>query len=246
MNLHIIRTSECIGRVVVFGDRDDVTFGTKETALFTSLVPIKVALTASGSQQAGGNRGFREHANERAVAAKSARTLMRDIAEIAKSLAERGEDIGANEAFRMPPNTSYARLASAALAFVDLVEPRKALFIERGLAATFVEDLEGMIATLSSAGETTGTSLSRQVGGTAGLEILANDGMKIVRELRSILRLKLRNTPGLLAEWESVARVHTNARKKATATAPGSGDGTGTGSTDGSSGSGGSVVITGS
>ena len=207
----ITRKSECVGRVVAFGGRTDIVFTPKETELFTNLAAIKTALYGAGAQQSGGNRGFREHANEREFAAATTRTLMRDIAEIAKSLAERGEDVGAAEAFRMPPKGSYVKLAAAAQAFHDLVEPRKALFIERGLAATFVEDMEALIATLNSAGDTTGTERARQVGGTAGLDILADNGLAIVRELRAIMRVKLRSNPALHAEWASLARVHTNA-----------------------------------
>lgn len=229
MNKKIIQVSECVGRVVAFGGRPDLTFTAKETALFTSLAPIKTALSTAAAKQSTGNRGFRENANERVFAATSLRSMLRDIAEIAKSLAERGEDVGAKEAFRMPPHSSYANLAAAAQAFVDLVEPRKVLFTDRGLAATFVEDIEARIATLSAAGADRDTDLGSQVGGTAGLEILAKQGMAIVRELRSIMRVKLRLTPGLFEEWHSIARVHTNRPGEGDEEQPGgSGSGTGT------------------
>jgi hypothetical protein len=240
MNQTIIYKSDCIGRVVLFGGREDITFTAKETSLFASLTPIKTALAEAGAQQSGGNRGFRENSSERLAAAISTRVLMRDIAEIAKALAARGVDVGAEEAFRMPPSTSYVSLAAAAQAFLDLAEPRKALFIERGLSATFDTELAALIATLSTAGDTAGTERARQRGGTAGLDAQVDAGMEIVRELRAILRVKFRSNPALLAEWTSVARVHTPVRaKKVPATPPGgsgsgSGDGSGSGSTTGS------------
>jgi hypothetical protein len=208
MKRNIIYKGDCIGRVCVFGEREDLVFAPAETALFTSLAPIKAAFINAGAQQASGNRGFRETSVERGAAAIAARVLMRDIAEIAKALHERGVDMGAAEAFRMPRKGSYANLAAAAQAFVDLAEPRKALFTARGLAATFVEDLEALIAVLSTTGNQAGAKRASQVGGTAGLEIQANAGMTIVRELRAIMRLKLRPTPAILAEWKSIARVH--------------------------------------
>lgn len=208
MNQVNIQTAACVGRVCTFGARPDITFSTKETALFASLTPYKTAFANAATQQDGAKREFREQAEQHAVAAKLVRDMMRDIAEIAKSLAERGEDIGANEAFRMPPNCSYAKLATAAKAFVDLVEPRKALFTERGLPATFVEDLEAAITTLDSTGDQTGSKRARQVGGTKGQTVQVKRAMEIVRELRAILRVKFRDNPGLLAEWQALARVH--------------------------------------
>lgn len=233
MNKKTTRESECIGRVLSFGTRTDVVFAAKETALFTNLTAIKTQLNSAAARQNGGNRGFRESSNERNVAAKTVRVALRDIAEIAKSLAERGVDVGANEAFRMPPNGSYERLAAATQSFIDMAEPRQALFVERGLAATFVEDLEAQKAILSGKGDTAGTERGRQVGGTAGMQILAKQGMDIVRELRAIMRVKLRSTPGLLEEWHSIARVHTNVRNDEVPEQPaGSGSsGSGTGST---------------
>jgi hypothetical protein len=239
MNRTSIYKTECIGRVVIFGDRDDIVFTTKETDLFTSLGPIKTALSEAAAQQSGGNRGFREFASERLAAAMTTRVLLRDIAEIGKALAERGVDVGAAEAFRMPPSSSYANLAAAAQAFLDLVEPREPLFIERGLAATFVADLTAKIALLRNTGDTAGTERARQRGGTAGIRATADAGMAIVRELRAVMRLKFRSNPAMLAEWKSISRVHCAApadpsEPETTPPAGGGGSGTGSGSSTGS------------
>jgi hypothetical protein len=239
MNRTSIYKTECIGRVVLFRDRDDIVFTTKEAELFTSLGPIKTALSEAAAQQSGGNRAFREFASERLAAAMTTRVLLRDIAEIGKALAERGVDVGAAEAFRMPPSSSYANLAAAAEAFLDLVEPRKALFIERGMAATFVEDLTARIALLRNAGDTAGLERARQRGGTAGIRATADAGMGIVRELRAVMRLKFRSNPAMLAEWKSISRVHRAAPSSPSAPSPtppsgGGGSGTGTGGGTGS------------
>jgi hypothetical protein len=233
MKLKTIRKKECIGRVSVFGERDDIVFTAEETALFTSLAPVKVALTNATTLADAGKRAFRETSDERAAAAIMTRGMMRDIAEIAKALSERGVDVGAREAFRMPRYGTYASLAQAANAFVELVEPRKALFIARGLAATFVEDLSALIVVLNSAGDNAGSERSRGVGGTTAFEAEANRGMAIVRELRAIMRVKFRANPGLLAEWKSLARVHSTgggAEGEATVPPPSGGAGTGGGS----------------
>ena len=213
-------TIDCVGRVIVFGAREDLVFTPKETALFTELGPVKAGLEQAGGQQSAGGRGFREGAVERQAAERAIRQDLRDIAEIAKALHERGIDVGALEAFRMPPNMSYAALAGVANGVIDNVESRKALFIERGLPATFVEDLAARIATLGTTGGAAGSQRGKQVGGTTGLDTLEKQAMAIVRELRSILRLKLRPTPALLAEWTAISRRHSPGYHAAAITPP--------------------------
>lgn len=207
MNKYINRNGNCIDRVVAFGGKTDIVFTPKETALFASLAPIKAALALGATNQVVGNRGFREGSDERANAARVVRTSLRDIAEIAKALHKAGVDIGSIEAFRMPPTGNYRLLAATARAVAALVEDRKTLFVERGLAATFDEDLIAAVEALEGVGSDAGTSLAKQVNSTASLTATVKAGMLIVVELRAILRVKFRNQPGLLAEWTSVSRV---------------------------------------
>jgi len=233
----VIRKFECVDRVKLFGDKPELApLGTKEAALFTSLTPIVAAGITFGANQESGNRGYREGAFERGSVATELHTSLRDIAEIAKALREEGVDVGAAEAFRMPDRYPYASLAAAALGFVNTVESRKAAFIERGLATTFVEDMEALIADLTSANNVRQGGLSKQVGGTAGLEAIADQGMKVVRQLRAIMRVKLRSQPGLLAEWQAASRVHRSIAEPAPTTPPpdpGSSSGTGSGTASG-------------
>jgi hypothetical protein len=211
MNITITHKKECVGRIVGFGGRGDIVFTAKETGLFDDLALIHAELEEAATQQDSGGRGFREYSGERAGAAVALRTQMRDIAELAKALDERGIDVGAAEAFRMPRYGTYASLAAAGRSFAELIEPRKALYIERGLPATVVEDLNAQADVLVGVGSNAGGQRSRQVGGTAGLSGYADAAMQIVRELRAMLRVKFRNRQDLLAEWTSLSRVQRSA-----------------------------------
>lgn len=208
MNRKVILKGECIGRVHVYGEETELVLTPKETALFANVATAWAAVQASATGQAAGGLGFREGSKARRVVAKRLRESMRDIAEIAKSLDEEGTDSGAAEGFRMPRSGSYASLSASAAAFAENAEPRKALFIERGLVATFVTDLTTLVTELGSTGSEREVGRAKRVGGTASLEIVCNDGMRAVRSLRSIMRVRLRNNPAELAAWTTAARVH--------------------------------------
>jgi hypothetical protein len=211
---------ECLGRVAVFGQKTDIVFTPDETPLFASVGAAVTALKGAGAKQADGRRGFREGTKQRRIAAKDLRIAMRDIAEVATAIDEAEIEPGIAERFRMPvTGLSFEALAAVARGFVEAAEPRKALFIANGLVATFVEDLTALITLVGNSGNARETGRSTQVGGTASLETVAEQGMKKVRQLRARMRVKLRNDPALLAEWVTAARVH-RARIVAKAVAP--------------------------
>ena len=208
MHNYVKRRMECFKRVKLFGQKPDLVLTSAEIALFTNLGVLLTAMQGSGATQADGRRGFREGTAERRAARKDLRAAMRDISEIAKSLREEGIDPGAAERFRLPGSVSFVALAAVARGFAAAVEPQKAVFIARGLAATFVEDLEALVALVESSGDVRETGRGHWVGGTASLESVADAGMKKVRQLRASMRVKLRNDAALLAEWTTAARVH--------------------------------------
>ena len=237
MQNYIKLVAEAASRVIVFGNKDDVTFQPKEVSLFTLVGAGWTALQAAGTSQADGGRGFREGTKERRFARKDLRDAMRDISEIAKAIDEEGVDVGMAERFRLPPHSlNYIAMAMVARAFAEAAEPRKALFIERGLAVTFVEDLSALIALVEGAADTREEGRGAQVGGTSALESVARDTLRHIRQLRSILRVRLRDNPALLAEWMTAARVHS-AGSSAPAATPPPGDGGSTPPGDGGSGS---------
>jgi hypothetical protein len=54
--------------------------------------------------------------------------------------------------------------------------------------------------------------------GTAGLELLAKQGLKYVRLLRPLISEKLKNNPALQASWKLVSRVASSGSRQASRT----------------------------
>ena len=66
-----------------------------------------------------------------------------------------------------------------------------------------------MIEELEAGLDHTEGGRGQQVNGTAAMEAAARAGLVIVGRLRAIMRVKLKNSPGLLAEWKLISRVHS-------------------------------------
>ena len=214
---------ECGERVVLFGAQPEITLTPLETTIFGNLTVKLTAMQNWGVDQIAGNLAYRDGAQDRKTTAANIRVKMRSISEMAKSLELGGTPGVTAVAFRMPKQRSYAVLSAAAQAFVENVEPHKAVFISHGLPATFVEDLGALATQLTADSEKRENGRFEQTGGTAGLEALADDCLKLVQRLRPIMREHLKDNPGLLGAWNLAARVE-HSRKKAVVTEdPGSG-----------------------
>src|SRR4029450_13604959 len=71
----------------------------------------------------------------------------------------------------------------------------------------FDEQLADKIAAITAATNSRTLGKASQVGGTAGMEAMASEGLAAVAELDSILTYQYRNNPALLAAWKSVRHV---------------------------------------
>ncbi len=176
------------------------------TALQTAMSAVVTALRANGTNQVGGNSQFRSGISTRRQAADELLTQMRAINLIARSL-PRLEFPGVRQLFRMPRSRGYATVINTAQSFIENVGPIKATFVDRGLPADFDEQLSGAVDAVLGANTNRATGKAVQVGGTAGLEARAREGMLILHEMDSILSFQYRNDPVLLAAWKSTCHV---------------------------------------
>jgi hypothetical protein len=200
----------CLERVHLISlDENFLPLTPAETPLFAGVTAAHSQFAEWAAGQEGGKRDFREGTLERRLAAKAMRGSMAEIAEMARSIELAGVDPGISERFRMPASRAYAVLAAAGSAFAEAAEPAKALFIARGFAATFVDDLEAHIAVLGAGSGTRGNGLTRQTSSTAGLALVAKAGMDFVRQLRPMVRARLKSQPALAAAWDMAARVES-------------------------------------
>ena len=88
-----------------------------------------------------------------------------------------------------------------------MAEPIKEVFIARGAAATFVEDIQALVADFIAAGGRGNGGRGNRIGNNADLPIAIRACMAQVRILDGIMSVLLKPTPGLLANWKAAKRV---------------------------------------
>ena len=221
MKNYELRVFNCAERSHFFLQKPEVGVLTaKEMVFATSLAAAYTGLKSYFVDQGAGNRGFREGAAERRLLVSAMVAMNRRIADLAKSVAEEGVDPGMAEKFRLPRNRTHLNVASTALGFANEAEPIEALFTERGMEATFVDDLRGLVTAFETASGVRVGGLAVQTTGTAGLALLTVDALKHVRLLRPLISEKLKNQPALQAAWKMAARVAKRGAAEVPATPP--------------------------
>ena len=124
---------------------------------------------------------------------------------------------------KIPKLGGLINTLAAARSFVINATAITAALTARGLPATFIADLQAKIAAFDAASGNKNDGKANRVGSTAALAAAGADGLKAVQELRTMMRLELRESPELLAAWTSAARVEKPARKPKESETGGSG-----------------------
>jgi hypothetical protein len=135
---------------------------------------------------------------------------MKPIVGIARAVAPNAPEFAAD--VRLPSiKATTERLLASADAMAQAVEPKKQLFIDRGLPADFVEQFRAAAAVIRQTIDARGKSRSIRVGATASLQTLIANGIRTLEVLDAILKGELYGTP-LALEWKSVTRARQLAR----------------------------------
>jgi hypothetical protein len=206
MNRRDTNRREALLRVKQFGiDHPLTPANAGVTALLASIAAVITQVdTHSGDQDTGrglASGGVRDCQR----IAKDLRALMRRISDIGKTL-DPDAFPGIAQQLRMPGN-SYQVLETRARAFLEVVTPIKAAFIDRMMPATFDEDLKDLIDEFAAARERKHMGQAEQVGGTAGVGDAVRRGMRLARQLDAILKVAYANNASLLAAWKSAIKV---------------------------------------
>ncbi len=200
------KVEACQRSVRHVADHPLTTPNARLTALVTLLNTMLTSFRDYTAGQSGGELGFHSGTITRRQMADELRTDMRAVNQMAKGL-PKAEFPGVRELFLMPRSGSYEALIARANAFLDKIGPIKSVFVERGLPADFDEQLADKLSAVDSASGTRDSGRSERVGGTAGLDAKADEGIVILREMDSILSYQYRNDPALLASWKSACHI---------------------------------------
>lgn len=170
-----------------------------------------------GGKQASAHLDWQEATEELRTAIKSLKELMRAISQTARAINKQFPGIA--DQFKMP-RSSDQNVVNYANGYIEAATPIATEFTSRGMAASFLADLQAAIDKVEAAESHQSNALANKTSATANLRAALKQEEEIVRELRAIVRNTFRNDPGKLAAWESASRVEKAPKKAKKEAAP--------------------------
>ena len=195
------------------------------TATTTALGNSITLIDALDGGRLNGNSTWRGAAEERQFLRKQLRSQVGDLSLVAKTLDKTAHpDVAAQ--LKMGRLNSYADMIALATNAIAVVTPIKAVFTERGVPTTIVEDLQETLDGLNAATARSSGGRGTRIGKIVDLQNAIREGRQQVRILDGILSIVLKPTPGLLAEWKAAKRVFRRRSADEPVEVPGSGGST--------------------
>lgn len=123
------------------------------------------------------------------------------------------EAAGIENKFRLPRKPSDATLLATARSFLADAVPHEAMFVEYGLAADFLADLQADINAFEQSSAAADSATEAHSGATGALAAAFRQGIKLSGKLNSIVKIKYRDNAGKLASWTVASHLERAARK---------------------------------
>lgn len=159
--------------------------------------------------------GFDDKRQSHAVKDTAEDNLREDLEMInfaAKAFAD--EVPGAEEKFRLPRSQNEQVLLAKARSFLADAEPLEAKFIECGLPADFLADLQADITAFEQAAAAADSAGEAHSAATGALADAFKRGMSLSGKLGSIVKIKYRDNAGKLAAWTTASHLERAPEKK--------------------------------
>jgi len=207
------RRREMFLRAKNFGTDHDGDFAANSLGkqLFTELNDIVAQLETHAADEASGRGTAREGTSTRGAAREALRDDLEAISRTARAIAE--DTPGINDKFRLPRGNNDQILLSAARAFATDAAPFSAQFINYGLPADFLADLNSDIVNFEAAVSHQSSGVSDSIAAGAAIEETIDAGMVIVRKLDAVVRNQYSNNPSVLAQWTSASHTERGPRR---------------------------------
>jgi hypothetical protein len=188
------------------------------TAAHTEVTTIITALETAAQNQVTGSGESEGGVDLRAIKAFELREYLKNVGRTARSLEV--DHPGISPTFRLPRSASYPALKAKTEAVIAAATPLQAEFVDAGLPATFLTDLQALLTAFEN-----GTNLKHeggitQVQGTAALKAKANLGVKAATRLDASVRNHFRGNPEILAAWKHARRIEKAPVRKSESTTP--------------------------
>lgn len=175
--------------------------------LFSDLDRVINEFTAATAGHVDGEK--RSAAGAKSRARRALREDVDAISQTARALTDDIPDLDGKFKVRNP--LSDSDLAALARAFGLYAAPWRERFVRQGLPENFLDDLAADLAAFESAGEWKATADNRRAAAGRTLEQLAEQGVKTVAKIDSIVRNVFRKDDRKLAEWRRTRTVGSGA-----------------------------------
>ena len=175
--------------------------------MFAAITATARELEALGATKLAVADHYHQGTSDKVLAIELLREELRAIRETAVAIAVAEGRPNFAEPFTLPRSSSQALLLARAQAVVNEATPHVTKFVEFEMPADFLTQLTEAIARLEQADDQQNEGFSSRVSGTAELAVAVVKGIQLRRQLMSLVRNKFKNEAGVLAEWESAARI---------------------------------------
>lgn len=182
------------------------------------LSAVITTIRTLAAEQSSGASSARQHVGVKDEDVDDLMQMIRHLNRAANAFADEIE--GSDLKFRLPRNRSEQNLLATARAFLADAAPLKAKFIEYGLPADFLEQLQAMIDAVDERGSAADSSVEQQAAATGGLLSAVRDGMNISRRLDAVIRIKYAANAAKLAGWTVASHLERAPQKPKTTQPP--------------------------
>jgi hypothetical protein len=189
------------------------------TAAHTEVTTIITALEAAAANQITGSGQSEGGVDLRVTTARDLREYLKNVGRTARMLEK--DHPGISPTFRLPRSGSYPALLAKGQAIIAAATPLQADFVDAGLPATFLTELQALLTAFENATNQKHEGGITRVLGTAALKAKANLGVKAATDLDACVRNHFRNSPEMLVAWSHARRIErAPVRSDETTTSP--------------------------
>ncbi len=179
-----------------------------ETAKISALATGKVQTTAAAKDSTVSRGDTRDHL----------RDALEDVVDVWKSAITGNVEI-ANK-FRLPRGNSDQNMIAVAKAFALEAEANKQIFLDRGMPADFIADLQSKTAAFEQSVTTAETARGARVGTNAAFDEPVRKCQNLVAALEPAVKRTYRTNPQKMAEWLVAGHAERAAKSEKPNAAP--------------------------
>ena len=214
MNDEDRRRYEAFLRIIQFGVESATDFpaGSIGKAQFDEIAAVVELLDELATEKTAGFGEARFAFVGKDTARENLREKMSEIVETARSMVYQFPGIDA--IFRMPRNRSDQQMLAVARVFLAEGAARQAAFVEYGLSATFLAELQAAVDAFEASLAPTGAATDAHVAATAEIGAAIRRGMIARRILLGVVKNKYRSNVGKLAAWTSASHIEKASQKQ--------------------------------